>query len=466
MKHYFLQPLIAGLVSITRKRTIWRRLRRERDSRLGRSSFGKVALIGLLSAACLLSACGSTGPAFPPAPVQIGRGAANPGAAGPDNVTTSANPTRNTSAGYGLIPPHMADRAFSRIAILLPFGSSNASIRDESLNMLAAAELALFELKDKGIVILPFDSGGTQESAERAARDAIASGADMIIGPLLAAEVRGAYTAAKPASRPIIAFSTDVSVAGNGAYLLSSPPEEEVERIVEFATRNGVTNFFVFAPDREYGARVTQTVQIEAAKRNARLVQSQTYTRSTDPRAIKEMEGPARALAGAVKALPASAGRKAIIIPDRGDALKAAMPLLAGYGVDPRTVLALGTSLWGDTDLSKEPSYTGSVFAASDPAGKMAFAQRFEAAFQRKPSRITSAGYDAMSLAIRLNRVSGGPGYNREGLEHEQGFLGVDGLFRLRADGLIDRGLAILEITPAGVNVREPGPTSFPASGS
>ena len=41
------------------------------------------------------------------------------------------------------------------------------------------------------------------------------------------------------------------------------------------------------------------------------------------------------------------------------------------------------------------------------------------------------------------------------------GFTGVDGLFRFRPDGLVQRGLAVLEVQPQGNVVISPAPQSF-----
>jgi hypothetical protein len=51
-------------------------------------------------------------------------------------------------------------------------------------------------------------------------------------------------------------------------------------------------------------------------------------------------------------------------------------------------------------------------------------------------------------------------------LTDPNGFAGVDGIFRLNVDGTVDRGLAILAVTPSGFQVVDPSPRTFqkPAS--
>ena len=58
------------------------------------------------------------------------------------------------------------------------------------------------------LTLVPRDTGGTAEGAARAARAAIGDGAQLILGPLLAAEVQAVKPIARDAHLNIIAFST------------------------------------------------------------------------------------------------------------------------------------------------------------------------------------------------------------------------------------------------------------------
>jgi len=50
-------------------------------------------------------------------------------------------------------------------------------------------------------------------------------------------------------------------------------------------------------------------------------------------------------------------------------------------------------------------------------------------------------------------------------MTNPSGFEGLDGLFRLRANGLVERGLAVLEVAPTGARVVDPAPPSFDVLG-
>ena len=89
----------------------------------------------------------------------------------------------------------------------------------------------------------------------------------------------------------------------------------------------------------------------------------------------------------------------------------------------------------------------GGWYAGPPPSAKSQFAVRFRNAYGREPPRLSSLSYDAVSLAIALARQPQGQRFTTTNLTNPEGFAGVDGLFRFRATGLNDRGLAVMEVT-------------------
>ena len=89
------------------------------------------------------------------------------------------------------------------------------------------------------------------------------------------------------------------------------------------------------------------------------------------------------------------------------------------------------------------------------------FADKYQANFGGKPPRIASLAYDAVSMAIQLNRAGG---FKPSAIANPSGFQGQNGLFRFRSSGVIDRGLSILEMTAKGPRIISPAPTRFAGS--
>src|SRR5690606_21149223 len=100
------------------------------------------------------------------------------------------------------------------------------------------------------------DDKGTAQGAQEAAQAAIAEGAEIILGPVFAQSVAAAGQVARQSGVPVIAFSTDASVAGRGVYLLSFPPQGDVERIVGHSAQAGKKSFAALVPDNAYGTVV------------------------------------------------------------------------------------------------------------------------------------------------------------------------------------------------------------------
>jgi len=370
----------------------------------------------------------------------------------------------------GLIPPHMADREISRVAVLLPFSADNSGARGEALRLLRAAELALFERAGGNLLMIPKDTQGTPEGARAAALAAAEDGADLIIGPLFGTSVAAASDVARQAGIPVIAFTTDTTVAGDGVYLMSFPPEIEVRRIVEYTARQGVERFAYLGPQDRYGMAVYNALQDSAMTGGGYVASESFYTGDVEAMA----RASARLTQGAFEPLTPEealerraldwvpdpeAPFQAVILPEGGTRLRALGPLLISQNVDPLVVRFLGTGLWNDPDLLREPALHGGWFAAPDQAARERFELAYEEAYGSEPSRVASLAYDAMALAAHLD--GGERGFSADAIEEAQGFVGADGLFRFHHDGMIERGLAIYEIRSRGLREIEPAPLTF-----
>jgi ABC-type branched-subunit amino acid transport system substrate-binding protein len=394
-------------------------------------------------AACLLAAglaaCASGG--GKPAPIVTpGR----PGGAPPTPVAPQAR--------AGLTPPFMADRALVRVGVLLPFSTRGS----EAQSLYDAAELALFDHGDASTLLIPRDSGPDPAAAAGAAQQLLGDGADVIIGPVAKDQISAISGAARSARVPVIGFSTDRAVAGDGVYLLTYPFEEEVARIVEYASAQGAKRFAILAPDTEYGRRVDAAFRREVAARAGAVVAGALYPRS---------DKAAAAAATDVAAQAKTAGAQALLIADNGSPLRTIGQTLLQDNFASAQIKLLGTSLWA-ADAQREPSLAGGLYAAPDPALRAAFEARFRAAFGHTPSRLAALAYDAVAVSETLARDVGPSGVSARALERDDGFLGADGVFRFRLDGTVQRGLAVLEVRAGGAAVVDPAPKSLVNRGS
>lgn len=379
-------------------------------------------------------------------------------------------------------PRHLDGDEPVRVALLLPFSATDQNAQTVASAMFDAAQLAVFDAADDRFLLVPKDTKGTPDGARTAVRSAIADGAEIILGPLFSESVAAAATVTRAAQIPMIAFSSDLESRGDGVYLLSFPPELEVSRITDFAVLNGYERFGVLAPRTAYGDRVTGSFAEEVFVRGGVIVHEERYFQ--DP---AEMLEPAKRLAKYSKEIvplelrhdyedtgtPTTSsatdadqgytrGYQAVLMPEQGTLLRALAPLLPYYNVDITSVKLLGVSGWNNPRLTREPALRGGWFAAPDPGITEAFERRYESAFGSAPPKLSSLAYDATLLAARLaTRPDPYTRFSPEAIADPNGYFGADGLFRLNTDGSIDRGLAILEIQPGGIQIVDPAPRSF-----
>jgi ABC-type branched-subunit amino acid transport system substrate-binding protein len=342
-----------------------------------------------------------------------------------------------------------------KVALLLPIGAggSTASVAKA---IKQAAELALFDFDNPNVALVPKDTKGTPEGARLAAQSAVQEGAELIIGPLFAQEVRAASQVARGAGIPMIAFSSDEKVAGSGVYLLSFLAGRDVPRIVSFAMSRGKRNFAVLVPQTAYGRLAEEAFAKAVASGGGDAPVRASFSAGN-------MSGAVQQIASAVKS-----GQRidALFLPAGRDELPTLAPLLANAGLTSATVQFIGTGQWDYPNVGSARALDGGWYPAPDPSGWSKFAANYAKTFGGTPPRIASLGYDAVSLAVSLSQNPQGQRYSYTQLTRPSGFAGVDGLFRLLPDGTSERGLAILEVTPSGPRVIDAAPRSFTTASS
>ncbi len=340
-----------------------------------------------------------------------------------------------------------------RVGLLLPLSApGNAGIVAQSMRN--AAELALAEFANPDIQLIVKDDGGSAQSAQAAAQAALAEGAEIIIGPLFSHAVAAAGQVTRGRSVPMIAFSTDASVAGRGIYLLSFSPESDVERVIAFAATKNKRSFVALLPDNAYGSVVEARFQETVAEKRGRVVTLERYS-AEKPQLTEQIKRVAAALRGA----------DSLFIADSADTTPQILQLLAQNGIKPGRVQFIGTGLWDDAKLFSNPGLAGAWFAAPEATGYQAFAQRYKARFGRDPVRTASLAYDAVSLIAALVKSQEPGRFSPETLANPSGFAGIDGVFRFKADGTSERGLAVFEIRGNAARVISPSPKSFTGPG-
>lgn len=338
-----------------------------------------------------------------------------------------------------------------KVALILPLTSPNGQPSLVGQSLRNAADLAYAESGSNDIQILVKDDHSTPDGARAAAQSAMSEGAEIVIGPLFAADVREVSKVVREAGKPMIAFSTDTSTAARGSYLLSFLIESYVDRIIDFAASKGKKSIAALIPDNDYGRVAEAEFQQETSKRGMRVLEIEHYTADTRDQAVRKVA----ALGNQIDSL---------FIPEQADAMPAMSAALQAAGIDGKRVQILGTGLWNDARVLNLPALQGAWFAAPENGGFNSFATRYRAKYNTDPTRIATLSYDAVSLAAALSRTAAPQRYADSVLLNKSGFNGADGVFRFRPDGLNDRGLSVLQINGGRATPVSPAPHTFPPS--
>lgn len=377
-----------------------------------------------------------------------------------------------------------------RVGIMLPLSGQFDTLGN---GMLRAAQLALFDMDYDGIELVPRDTKASIQGAREAARALAAENVDLVLGPLFSPSVEAAKQVFRGRNINMIAFSTDWSLSGGNTYIMGFLPFAQVQRISNYAAMQGLRNIGILAPNTDYGDAVIASYNSMAYRNGLMTADIVKFPpeisdisgiirafANYDERVAKREETVA-ALESYLKTNPGDREAKAelkalenketageppfdaVLLPVGGDQARSIANLLSFYDLDPKQVRRLGTGLWDDEGLATESALDGAWFAAPSPERRKTFENRYRDTYGDAPPRLATLAYDATALAIVLARNSGGRGdiFTHSALTNPNGFAGLDGIFRFRPDGLVERGLAVLEYDDGTIREIDPAPNTF-----
>ena len=325
-----------------------------------------------------------------------------------------------------------------RVALLVPMAGPNAGAGESIAN---AATMAILDTNAENIRITTYD---TSNGAPAAAAKAVADGNQLILGPLMGSDVLAVAQTARAAHVPVISFSNDVDVAGGGVFVMGNIPDEAIERVVAYAHTSGAKRFAALIPVSAYGERASAAMMAAVHAHGGTMVGMESYDRT------------AGSVAAAAKRLRRHGAFDAVLIADSARVGAQAAPLLGHTQI-------LGTELWnGEALVAHTPALNGATFAALTDARFHRFADSYKTRFGAAPYRISTLGYDSVLLTLRIARDwRQGTPFPTANLYDHGGFIGLDGAFRFRSTGVIERALEVRQAKGGAIIVVSPAPARF-----
>lgn len=362
---------------------------------------------------------------------------------GRDRPTETPPPTTQTPPPITQGIPQ--DESRHRVALLVPMSGNNAGVGQSIAN---AANMAILDTGGERVRITTYDTAGAG-GASAAANRALADGNRLFLGPLLADNVRLAAPIASSAGVPVIAFSNDTGVAGNGTYVLGFTPTQSIDRVVEYAHGQGARRFGALVPQGLYGQRASAAFTQSVRDHGGTVAGIRTYERS------------GRSLQLAVTQLNGDGPFDAVLVADSGSTATQAVSMLRDRGATDAQIL--GTELWNNQpNLTRERAMHGAVFASVSDRMFETLSSRYRSRFSSAPYRLSSLGYDAALLVVRIAQDWGmGQPFPTGELLDSGGFTGVDGAFRFLSGGVAQRALEVQRIGPSGFSVVSQAPGGF-----
>jgi ABC-type branched-subunit amino acid transport system substrate-binding protein len=361
----------------------------------------------------------------------------------------AGNPTGGPTQGSG---------GSVQVALLIPSGSGQSQDELFGSNLENAARLAINDLSGVAIDLRVYRTGGSPAQAAALAKQAVAEGAQVILGPFYSEEANAAGVAVASSGVNVLAFSNNTAIAGGNVFVLGQTFDNTAKRLAGYAVRNGKGNVLI-VHDRNVAGEVGKAA-IERGVRNAggTIAGVTSYEFSQN--------GIVQAASGIV-ATARSAGATALFLTaDSAGALPLITQLLVDNGIDRASTQFIGLTRWDIPPSTVGlPGLQGGWFAMPDPGLQSQFQARYKAAYGSAPASVAGLAYDGIAAIGALARRSGGSAISKDALTQSAGFAGVAGIFRFLPNGTNERGLAVAQIRNNSVVVIDPAPRSFAGAG-
>ncbi|MCQ2741084.1 MAG: penicillin-binding protein activator [Alphaproteobacteria bacterium] len=358
-----------------------------------------------------------------------------------------------------------------KVGMLLPLSGSDAKY---GIGLKNASMLALNSINNPNLIIQYYDTASTPSGARVAVENAINQHSDLIIGPLKSTEVQAISNETIYQGIPVIAFSTSQEVLQPTVYTMGLLIDEQVDRIMTYAAEKGRKRFALLIPDNTTGAAVARAAVKSAQKNNVQLTTIGFYQPGTSDFSdiAKEMTdyGQRHARVVRIKSQLQNAanngdekaqrslkeletregfgdvGFDALIIPETGPKLTAAIAMFAYYDAAYPDVQFLGTSIWESAKLSNEATFTQSLYPSLAHDKMTTFASQYYSVFNERPSSLYTLAYDAVYLANQLSFLD--MENINDSITNLNGFNSLSGKIRFFKDGSNQHTLDIIEIHP------------------
>ena len=340
------------------------------------------------------------------------------------------------------------------VALLVPGGSANPGDALIARNLENAARLAIADLAGAKINLTVYNTAGNAAQASQVATQAVAEGAQVILGPLFSEAANAAGVAAAASGVNVLSFSNNTSIAGGNVFVLGNTFNNSADRLVNYARKQGKKRVHIVHARNVAGE--TGRAAIQQALVNAGVNLNGTTSYDFSQQGVINAVGTVSAAARTADAI--------ILTSDAAGALPLFAQLLPEAGLNPSRVQYMGLTRWDIPQIMQLPGIQGGWFVLPDPGRVTSFTNRYQTAYGNAPHPLAGLAYDGIAAIGAIS--ASGKAINGSTLTQGQGFQGTGGIFRLRANGTNQRGVAVATVTGGQLQILDPAPQSFGFGGS
>ena len=345
------------------------------------------------------------------------------------------------------------------VALLVPGGSGNAGDELLAKSLENAARLAIADLGGVRIDLRVYDTAGSPAQAQAQAIKAADEGAKIVLGPVFAAEANAAGVALAPRGINVLSFSNNTDIAGRNVFVLGPTFQNTANRLATYAVRQGRGRVMVVSDQTPAGESGRAAIVQGVGRAGGSVVAQAGYTFSQN--------GITQAVPQIASEVRSSGANALFLTADTAGALPLLTQLLRDQGIDPSVAQFIGLTRWDIPAATLAlPGTQGGWFALPDPGLYAQYQSRYQSAYGQPPHPISGLAYDGIAAIGALVKSGKPNALTGAALTQGSGFVGVNGIFRLRSDGTNERGLAVAQIRNNGLTIVDPAPRSFAGAGS
>ena len=301
-----------------------------------------------------------------------------------------------------------------KIGLLAPFSGEYKNLGE---SLLLSTQLALDEIGNKNIIIIPRDSGSeNKDKLNLAIKEIINSGAKVIIGPVtssLFGELK------KYNDTIFISLSNKETAISSNLISIGISLESQLNAIKQLLIKEKKTKTVILYPKNNYEEFIDKKIKL------LKLKNYKIFKYNPDPRILtgeiekltnyKQRKRNLEIRKNALKKDDDFKSKKeleileklftlgkvdfdSVIIIDFGNSLKSVLSSLVYTDVDDTTVLVSTVNQWFDESIFRENSVKNLYFPSVDIKQFKKYNQNYFKSFGIKPDEITILAYDALGL--------------------------------------------------------------------